>query len=123
MDVGTLESLLLSNVLDVRFVRRRPIKGKPLTRRMLCTKSYDLLNTTNGKVVLNYRPPKNGHQFSENKKGALVVWDILMQDYRVVSTENVQIINTIPANNDFWEYFNKNIFVLNTEQKINFMDS
>jgi hypothetical protein len=123
MDVDTLENLLLNNVLDVRFVRRIPIPGKAPTRRMLCTKSYDLLNTVNGKVVLNYKPPKTGKQFSERSEGAVVVWDILMQDYRVVSAEHVQVINKIPADDSFWEYFNKNIYVLNTEQKITFMDS
>ena len=123
MTLDALEPLLLNNVVDLRFVRRIPIGNKPMTRRMLCTKSYSLLNSTNGRVVLNYKPPTHNKQFNERIKNALIVWDILMQDYRVVSCESVDVIRTIPANEEFWTFFNKEIYILNTEQKIVFMES
>lgn len=119
----TLESLLLRNVLDLRFVRRSPAPGRPPTRRMLCTKSYDLLGSTNGRIVLNYRPPKSGKQIIESKENACVVWDILMQDYRIVSADEVNVIREIPANDEFWKYFNKNILPMSAEQKLTYMDS
>lgn len=119
----TLESLLLRNVLDLRFVRRTPAPGRPPTRRMLCTKSYELLGSTNGRIVLNYRPPKNNKQINESKEGVCVVWDILMQDYRVVSADEVNIIEEIPATNKFWEYFNEKVLPLTASQKIAYMDS
>lgn len=121
--IQTLESLLLNNVLDLRFTRRIPLANKPATRRMLCTKSYDLLNSTNGRIVLNYRPPKSGKQFSEARENACVVWDILMQDYRIVSADQISIIKQIPANQEFWTFFNKEIYILNTEQKVQYMES
>jgi len=119
----TLEQLLLNNVLDLRFVRRIQVPGRPATRRMLCTKSYDLLNTTNGKIVLNYTPPKRGKQINEAKDNACVVWDIIMQNYRVVSAEDVNIIKQIPANEEFWNFFNKEIYTMNQAQKLEYMDS
>ena len=123
VSVQTLENLLLNNVLDLRFVRRTPLANKPATRRMLCTKSYKLLNSTNGRVVLNYKPPRHNKQFNESTENACVVWDILMQDYRIVSADQVTIIRQIPANEEFWTFFNKEIYTLNTEQKITYMES
>lgn len=119
----TLESLLLRNVLDLRFVRRSSAPGRPPTRRMLCTKSYDLLGSTNGRIVLNYRPPKQGKQLNEAKENACVVWDILMQNYRIVSADEVDVIRTIPATEEFWNFFNKEILPLTASQKISYMDS
>lgn len=123
MTAQTLNNILLDNVVDLRFLRRVPLSNKPQTRRMLCTKSYNLLNSTNGRIVLNYKPPSRGKQFNENVKNALVVWDIIMQDYRIVSCDSVQVIQTIPANDQFWSYFNEKVYTLNTEQKILFMES
>lgn len=123
LSVQALENLLLNNVLDLRFVRRVPLANKPATRRVLCTKSYDLLNSTNGRVVLNYKPPRNKKQFNEAVESACVVWDILMQDYRIVSTDQVTIIRQIPANEEFWTFFNTEIYTLSTEQKISYMES
>lgn len=123
MTAAALKSLLLNNVLDLKYVRRTPVKGKPATRRMLCTKSYELLNSTNGRIVLNYRPPRKQKQFNEDKNNAVVVWDIIMQDYRIVSAENVEIIQQIPADTAFWKYFNEEIYVMTTEQKSRYMGS
>jgi len=123
VSVQNLNNLLLSNVLDIRFIRRDPVPNKPATRRILCTKSYDLLNSTNGRIVLNYRPPKNNKQFNESQVNACVVWDILMQDYRIIPADTATILEEIPANEDFWTYFNTNIYTLSTEQKIRFMES
>ena len=119
----TLETLLLNNVLDLRFTRRVPVEGKPPTRRMICTKSYDLLNSTNGKIVLNYTPPKHGKQVNEAITNTCVVWDILMQNYRVVSADQVDVLREMPANDEFWQTFNNEIYPMSTEQKINFMNS
>lgn len=121
--VQTLNNLLLRNVLDIRFLRREPLPNKTATRRILCTKSSDLLNSTNGRVVLNYRPPKNNKQFNESQNNACVVWDILMQDYRIVPADTATIIEEIPANEDFWTYFNSQIYILSGEQKKRFMES
>lgn len=123
MNLQALETLLLNNVLDLKFVRRTPSPNRVTTRRMLCTKSFDLLNSTNGKIVLNYRPPKQVKQFNEAQHNACVVWDIIMQDYRIVPAETVVIINKIPADEAFWQYFNNEIYIMSREQKIIYMES
>ena len=118
----TLDSILLNNVCEIRFTRRRPVKGKSPTRRMWCTKSYKLLNSTNGRVGLNYKPPSGPKQINESLYNVLVVWDILMQDYRIVNFDQCNLIQQIPADDNFWKYFNENIYPMTTEQKINFMN-
>ncbi len=117
-----LDSLLLKNVCEVRFVRRRPGAGDGPTRRMLCTKSYELLASVNGRVTLNYAPPKGPKKINEAAENVLVVWDILMQDYRTISMNSCDLIQQIP-DKEFWEYFNENIYPMSPEQKFNFMNS
>jgi hypothetical protein len=120
---ATLDSILLNNVCEIRFVRRIPKPGFPPTRRMLCTKSYSLLNSTNGRITLNFRPPTNPVQINEALENVVVVWDILMQDYRNVSMDQCDLIKEYPANDKFWEYFNNNIYPMSPQQKIQFMNS
>lgn len=119
----SLEALLLNNVVDLRFARRRLQPGRPATRRMLCTKSFGLLNTTNGKIVLNYKPPRGKKQFNEAANDACIVWDIMMQDYRIVSMDSVNVLRVIPATDEFWEFFNKEVYPLSTDKKIEYMDT
>lgn len=120
---ANLGGLLLNNVCEVKFLRRRQKPGQPATRRMLCTKSSNLLNSVNGRVVLNYRPPTHQSKINESRDNALVVWDIFVQDFRVVSMENCELIRQFPADESFWEYFNENILLMTEAQKIAFMDS
>lgn len=118
-----LDSLLKENVLDLRFARRITAPGKPPTRRMLCTKSYNLLNSINGRTTLNYRPPAGPKVFEEGKHNACIVWDILMQDYRIVPAESVNVIRQIPANEEFWKVFNEEIYPMSQQSKVDFMNS
>lgn len=118
-----LEQKLLNNVVDLRFVRRIPVPGRPATRRMLCTKSSSLLNSPNGRMSLNYKPPIGGKQFDERKENALVVWDIFMQNFRAVSLEGAVVLNEIPANDEFWKYYNESLLPMTAEQKLQFMNS
>jgi hypothetical protein len=90
---------------------------------MLCTKSYSLLNSTNGRVTLNYRPPTNPPQVNEAKDNIITVWDILIQDYRNISMNQCDLIEQIPATEEFWKYFNDNIYPMSSDQKINFINT
>lgn len=89
MNPKTLDIILLSNVVDLTFIKR---DGS--TRRMLCTKSYNLLSSFEGKSFLRYREPKNGSQ--RMAPDQLTVWDIDVQDYRRVNCGSVQIESVIP---------------------------
>jgi hypothetical protein len=90
---------------------------------MLCTKNYELLSSVNGKISLNFREATHQKAINEAVKNVLVVWDILMQDYRIISLDDCDLIKKIPADEKFWEYFNANIYPMTTEQKVGFMQS
>lgn len=123
MSPGTFDSLVRSNVLDIRFTRRRPRASRPATRRMLCTLSSTILMSVNGRTVLNYLPPGNNLPYTTSDKGLSLVWDIMMQNFRMVSTESVSIIEKYNTDDTFWEYFNKNILPMDSAGKIAFMNS
>ena len=117
-----LNNLLSQYVCEIVFARRRPKANKPPFRRMLCTLDDKILNSTNGRLSLNYRPPGGAPSYNPESKNLLLVWDIFMQDWRMVSMENCDIVNTIPGN-DFWNYFNNTLLKMSPEQKITYMDS
>ena len=77
---------------------------------------------SNGKLSLNYRAPTGPTRFNEAAEGVLVVWDILMQDYRCINLAQVNILETVPVS-EFWPYFNENIYPMSPEQKITYMAS
>jgi hypothetical protein len=81
-----------------------------------------ILTSINGRTTLNYRPPRGGMQVNEAMQNICVVWDIFMQDYRNVAMDSCNLIQTIPAN-EWWGYFNENIYPMNPAQKANFMNS
>lgn len=120
-----LKNLLLSNVAEIKFVRRLPVEdpNKGPTRRMWCTNCLSLLNSFNGKNVLRYTAPKYLPRFNPNTKNVIVTWDILMQDFRCVNMESCDLIQSLPANDEFWKFFNENLLLMTTQQKINFMRS
>lgn len=120
---ANLRSILLNNVAEIRFQRRVVVPGSTTFRRMWCTNSATLLNSFNGRMVLNYRPPTQGYRYDASGKNLIVTWDILMQDYRNISVDNCDLLRSLPANDDFWKFFNENILILSTAQKINFMNS
>lgn len=118
-----LEDKLKRSVCDIRFTRRRPTRdGRPITRRMICTKNYDVLNSPNGRIKLNYRPPIYNSTANPLIHNLVIVWDILMQDYRNVSLEECHVLEEIPADK-FWDYFNKTLYPMTAATKIDFMNS
>lgn len=120
---ATLDGILLNNVCEVRFVRRLQKPGYPPTRRILCTKSHSLLTSSNGRITLNYRPPVKPPMINEAAENLITVWDILMQDYRNINMDQCELIQQIPANEEFWTYFNDNIYPMSAEQKLSFMNT
>jgi len=123
VSLPTLKNLLLSNVAEIKFLRRRPRAGAPPARRMLCTNSLSLLMSPEGRIALNYRRAINFTKFDPNAKNLLITWDIFMQDYRCVNMSACDLINVIPANKQFWKYFNERLSLLDTQQKVRFMNS
>ena len=120
---AALDNILLNNVCELRFVRRVPVTGSSPTRRMLCTKSYSLLNSSNGRITLNYRPPRGPVKINEAADNLIVVWDILMQDYRNINMNQANLITQYPADDSFWTYFNESVYPMSANQKLAFMNS
>lgn len=120
MNRSELNSLLEHNVLLIGFLRRTPPVGR--RRNMICTKSNFILNSFQGRTNLNFRNPKHGGPaFDQAKANVVVVWDILVQDYRLVPCESVTVIDTIPES-EFWEYYNDAIYPMSTKDKVKFMN-
>lgn len=119
----TLKSLLLNNVTEIKFLRKRGKVGAPPTRRMLCTNSLALLNSTEGRLALNYRRAINMPKFDPSAGNIIITWDIFMQDYRCINMAACDLIQVIPANKEFWKFFNEKLAGMNAAQKINFMNS
>ena len=118
----SLISMLNDGVVDITFSRTIPVKGKSPTRRMYASQCSQILSSNNGRITLNYRPPTKTAPYNAQSKGLVVVWDILMQDYRTINPNNVTINTYIDAD-DFWEYFNANIFNMTGDEKIAFMNA
>lgn len=92
LNPATIDSMLLSNVVDLTFVKK---DGS--TRRMMCTKSYELLSSFEGRSFLKYQEPKGGSRnLPEN---LLVVWDIDEQGFRTINCAATQIEAVIPVEN------------------------
>jgi len=120
--LGSLKNLLENNVCEIKFSRRRPVEGEPLTRRMLCTNSVPLLNSINGKVLLNYKRPKRMPKFNPTNKNIIITWDIFMQNFRCINMDSCELIKTIPvANDEFWTYFNEKLRFMSAAEKERFM--
>ena len=118
-----LKALATTNVCEIKFRRRNYVVGKSLYRRMLCTRSPLLLESLDGRLTLNYdgrmyNPPV----YNPDDYKLVLVWDILMQDYRCVNMSYCNLIAKIPLINDdainkFWDYFNKEIYPKSPNEK------
>lgn len=121
---SSLYNALLTNVVELKFSRRRP-KANSSTRRMLCTLDTSLLTSEQGISVFNYKPAQSAPAYNAANKGLIPVWDILVQDWRMVNTESCNIITTIPTTPaaEFWKYFDVAILPLSSSQKANFINT
>ena len=120
---NSLAAVLKTNVCEIKFLRRRPRPGKPPFRRMVCTNANQLLLNVDGRLTLNYAPPKALPRFNPNEKNIVIAWDVLMQDFRAISCDQCELIKTVPANEEFWEYFKNELSIMSASQKMMFMES
>jgi len=129
VSMSELDNLTRSNVCIVSFLRRHPVANKNEYRRILCTNSVDLLYSYNGRVKLNYRPPRNPLPYDPKKYNLVCVWDILMIDYRMISMDNCFLnyqypVTTKQERNMFWrELFNKTFYLMSSYEKEGWMST
>ena len=105
---GQLLALLESNVLELRFYRRRSKLGWPPTRRMLVTNDSKLLNSAPGRLALHFKPPTHAPAYDWQSKNLACGFDLMWQEYRMVPVESCDIVTIIPTSppEKFWNYFN-----------------
>jgi hypothetical protein len=122
MSPGTLIQLLNEHAVELRFTRRRPLPGDTF-RRMLATNDTNLLNSTPGRLALNFHGAPSHLKFSPEQKGLVMTWDIFMQDFRLVPAESVEIVSVIRTTppDEFWNYFNNVLAKMPESQKVQFM--
>jgi WD40 repeat protein len=124
--IGRLElsNLLKNNVCEIVFIRRRPERapGRPVIRKMICSNSMEILNSENGIRSLNFHLPRGPRRLDEAFHDIVVVWDILVQDYRNVSMEDCFLTNTISPE-EFWDYYNKVLLPMSPNEKLQYMDT
>jgi len=120
-----LALLLMNHVVELRFRRRILKEGFNMQRRMLCTNDKLLLQSAPGVKVLNYKPPTKKLAYNPAQKNLIPVWDIFMQDYRMVSCESVDVVAVIKSTppDDFWKYFQEKIIPMNALNKAEFMNN
>jgi hypothetical protein len=103
------------------------VVGRGIFRRMLCTTAPILLNSLDGRLTLNYRPTSAPPPYNPDNYNLVIVWDILMQDYRCVNMSYCNLIAKIPvidkdSIDKFWDYFRKEIYPKSASQKQAWMD-
>jgi len=121
LSLGGLSSLLKTNAAEIRFRRRR--EGPTPFRRMLCTNDLKLLQSNPGKIALNYRRPTGYPPYNPTQYNLLCVWDIFMQDFRMVPVDAVEVVSIVPTTppEQFWQYFNERLSRMNAFEKMSFM--
>lgn len=94
---------------------------------MLCTSAQNVLNSLDGLLTLNYRittpPPFSNPYYDPDSKKLVILWDIIMQDYRAINMSYCNLIARIPADEKFWEYFRLNIYGKSPAEKTTWMNT
>lgn len=127
LGLQALNTLLLNSVAELRFRRRIEKAGYGDYRRMLCTKDQLLLTSELGRNILNYDPPAGvGLNYNPTAKNLIVVWDIFIQQWRMVNCNDVDVVSIIktqPDPTDFWKYFNEKLVPMTASQKATFINT
>ena len=89
---------------------------------MICSNCNEILKSENGYRSLNFRPPGGPKQINEALHNVVVVWDIIMQDYRNVSVDDCYLVNEMEPD-EFWKYYNEKLLPMSVGEKMQYMDT
>jgi hypothetical protein len=124
---SALALLLMQNVVELRFRRRKEKPGYKDYRRMLCSNDRNLLMSKLGREILNYDPPTGQSlPYDPRSKNLVIAYDLFYQNFRAINCNDVEVISIIKTSPDameFWKYFNEKIRPLTTQQKATFMNT
>ena len=99
IDFTTMDLFLRKNLVELVFDRKIPKQGFKKHRHMLCTRNFYLaekLAKIKGKSLSVSMPLSKNYY---RKRSMLLVWDIVFNDWRMISLENKQkfsIIDYVP---------------------------
>jgi hypothetical protein len=79
-----------------------------------------LLTSNDGKISLNFKAGSGPLPYNSMAKNLLCVWDIFMQDWRMINMDDCYIDNEIP-NTQFWDYFNEKLRPMSADEKAQYM--
>jgi hypothetical protein len=119
---GPLRVSLLRAVCEVYVIRRHKKTGRPIHRRFFCTACPEILNSDNGRNILGFIPPHENRWAYHKKKNLIAVWDIMMQDWRLLNMDECYKTREYPVKG-FWEFFNEVILPMGAEEKMSYMDT
>ena len=122
-----LDNILSQNVCELKFVRRNPKTGAALSRRMLGTTNFNVLNSEIGKGVFGFQVPRFQHPYNRADYNLSFMFDIFRLDWRNIPCESVVLVKIFPATNptlinEWWKTFKSDILPLTAQQKLEFMD-
>lgn len=89
---------------------------------MLCCNNLNLLNSVNGKTVLNFRSSGSGPRYNTANENTIITWDIFMQNWRTINCDSVDLINKWSPD-QFWDIFNESFAPLSADDKLLFMNT
>lgn len=102
-----LEEFFHNNIVEVRFKRRekppwfikkRTVGHMRYYRRMLCTANWRLIKSPVCRTLFNWVKPKTRRGPNwYRKRNLIIVWDILQNDWRMVSLEKYFIVGYTPV--------------------------
>lgn len=90
---------------------------------MLCTTNKSILDSIPGRLKLNYKHPTGRLPYNPAKYNLVCVFDIFLQTFRMINCDDCQLISKIPAKDPkvFWNYFDNQLSLMTTVDKISFM--
>lgn len=123
MSLQNLAKLCSTNIVELKFTHRNKMRIPP-NRRMLCTLDGILLNSTAGKNLLNFRIPTKPPRYNAAKYNLLTVWDVMMQDFRNIPVDAVDVITATPTRpiSSFLKFFNQKLSKMSAMEKLAFME-
>lgn len=131
-----LKRLLLTNVVEVKYQRRHPLKNTN-TCRLFCVGAYPSFHTNKflasmgAQSALGYEYPKGAipypprPPYNPDEKNLVITWSIFDHSYKSITVNRCNVIRAFPVDTkenikNFWDYFNKHIVNMSVQEKADF---
>jgi hypothetical protein len=132
-----LEEFFAQNIVELKFTRRikppwykkdRETGHLSYQRRMLCTSNWRYIKSPRVRYLYNWKKPKSRRGKAWYRKRKLViVWDIMMNDWRMVSLDKYKIvgytsIKSLERQDEWTEFYRAHINKLPENKKKHYSD-